>query len=223
MAFKVLVVDDSSFYRRRVKDILNEDRALTVVAEAKNGLEAVELAQQLRPDVITMDIEMPVLDGIAAVKRIMQSCPVPIVMFSSLTHEGAQATLDALDAGAADFLPKKFEDIAKDRTEAALILRAKVRMLARRAPLSALRRPASAATARVAKPIAKPALERALPTNAPGKQFLRSTSLLSGNRDSESIASVNQVTRSGKHYQCLAIGTSTGGPVAPSKSANRLT
>ena len=92
MAFKVLVVDDSSFYRRRVKDILNEDRSLDVVGEAKNGREAIELIKKLRPDVVTMDVEMPVMDGISAVRRIMDECPVPVIMFSSLTHQGAKAT-----------------------------------------------------------------------------------------------------------------------------------
>ena len=141
MAFKVLVVDDSSFYRRRVKDILNEDRSLDVVGEAKNGREAIELIKKLRPDVVTMDVEMPVMDGISAVRRIMDECPVPVIMFSSLTHQGAKATLDALDAGAVDFLPKRFEEIAKDRSDAATILRTKVRLLARRTPLSTQRRP----------------------------------------------------------------------------------
>ena len=113
MAFKVLVVDDSSFYRRRVKDILNEDRSLEVVGEAANGREAVEKVKALRPDVVTMDVEMPLMDGIEAVKRIMTECPVSIIMFSSLTHEGAKATLDALEAGAVDFLPKRLRILPK--------------------------------------------------------------------------------------------------------------
>jgi CheY-like chemotaxis protein len=74
--------------------------------------------EQLRPDVITMDIEMPVLDGISAVREIMAKCPTPILMFSSLTHEGAKATLDALDAGAPRFSAQEFEDIARDKDEA---------------------------------------------------------------------------------------------------------
>ena len=122
MVFKVLVVDDSSFYRRRVREILDDDRELEVVGEAKNGREALEKIDALAPDVVTMDVEMPVMDGISAVKAIMAKRPLPILMFSSLTHHGAQATLDALEAGALDFLPKKFEDIAKDRKDAARML-----------------------------------------------------------------------------------------------------
>ena len=100
MVVKVLVVDDSSFFRRRVSEIINQDPTLEVIDTAQNGREAVEKAMRLQPDVITMDIEMPVMDGISAVREIMAKCPTPTLMFSSLTHDGAKATLDALDAGA---------------------------------------------------------------------------------------------------------------------------
>lgn len=109
MAIKVLVVDDSSFFRRRVSEIINSDARLEVVDVAANGREAVEKALSVKPDVITMDIEMPVMDGITAVREIMAKSPVPILMFSSLTHDGAKATLDALEAGALDFLPKNLK------------------------------------------------------------------------------------------------------------------
>ena len=224
MAFKVLVVDDSSFYRRRVKDILNEDRSLEVVGEAANGREAVEKVKSLRPDVVTMDVEMPLMDGIEAVKRIMAECPVSIIMFSSLTHEGAKATLDALEAGAVDFLPKRFEDIAKDRSDAATLLRTKVRLLARRAPVASLRprptpRPASLLKKSPPAP-AKPA--RPMPSNAPKSTFVRSSTLLSGSQDAVEPVVVSQVQRSGKRYRCLAIGASTGGPVALQKVLTHL-
>ncbi|MGL5697188.1 MAG: response regulator, partial [Plesiomonas shigelloides] len=106
MGIKVLVVDDSVFFRRRVSEILNSHPQLEVIDTANNGKEALEKVQQLRPDVVTMDIEMPVMNGIDAAREIMRVRPTPILMFSSLTHEGAKATLDALDAGAVDFLPK---------------------------------------------------------------------------------------------------------------------
>lgn len=83
MPYKVLVVDDSSFFRRRVTDILNADPNLVVVDVAVNGIEAVEKAKILKPDVITMDIEMPRLNGIDAVKQIMKDAPTSIIMFSS--------------------------------------------------------------------------------------------------------------------------------------------
>ena len=79
---------------------------MEVIDTAQNGREAIDKALRLQPDVITMDVEMPVLDGISAVREIMAKCPTPILMFSSLTQDGAKATLDALAAGALDFLPK---------------------------------------------------------------------------------------------------------------------
>ena len=195
MAFKVLVVDDSAFYRRSLRKILEEDRMLTVVGEASNGVEAIQLIQSLSPDVVTMDVEMPVMDGISAVKRIMHESPVPILMFSSLTHDGATATLDALDAGALDFLPKKFEDISENKKDALSLLRTKVRIVARRKPF-------------MRKTEAKY-------TSVPqSKGFMRSSNVLTGSTHSSEQVSVSSVRTSGKHYQCLAIGSSTGGPVA---------
>ena len=129
MPVRVLVVDDSGFFRRRVKEILEADPAIEVIGLAENGEQAINEARKLRPDVITMDIEMPVMDGITATRKIMEITPTPIIMFSSLTTEGAQATLDALDAGAVDFLPKRFEDISKDREEAKKLLCQRVRSL----------------------------------------------------------------------------------------------
>jgi two-component system chemotaxis response regulator CheB len=131
MVTRVLVVDDSGFFRRRILEILEADARIKVVGTAANGKEAVEQVAQLKPDVVTMDIEMPVMDGITAVRHIMAANPTPVLMFSSLTHDGAQATLDALDAGAVDFLPKRFEDIAKDRDQAKLLLRRRIHAVAR--------------------------------------------------------------------------------------------
>ena len=129
MATRVLVVDDSGFFRRRVSEMLESDPLIKVIGMAENGQEAVDKAAALKPDVITMDIEMPVLDGISATRRIMAKTPTPIIMFSSLTTEGAQATLDALEAGAVDFLPKRFEDIARDKDEVRKLLCQRVRAI----------------------------------------------------------------------------------------------
>lgn len=117
MAIKVLVVDDSGFFRRRVSDIINADPRMKVVGEASNGREAIEQNDALQPDVITMDYEMPVMDGITALRNIMMRRPVPVLMFSSLTFEDARVTLDALDAGALDYLPKNFDAVAKGTAE----------------------------------------------------------------------------------------------------------
>jgi two-component system chemotaxis response regulator CheB len=201
MVYKILIVDDSTFFRRRIKQILEEDSELEVIGEAKNGLEAIKLVASLKPDVVTMDIEMPVMDGITAVKRIMAICPVPIVMFSSLTQEGAQATLEALDAGALDFLPKKFEDIALNRKEAILLLQNRVKALCGR-------RMIGASTFLRTRTYA-PSTATVLPT----KSVSRSTTL--GTKSNFSGATSS-------HYACLAIGTSTGGPVALQKILTKL-
>ncbi len=129
---KVLVVDDSSFFRRRITEFLSSDPNIEVIAQAVDGLDAVEKTNQLNPDVITMDIEMPRLDGISAVKKIRETKSTPILMFSSLTHDGAKATFEALDAGASDFLPKKFEDIATEKSDAIKMLCDRVKSLSKK-------------------------------------------------------------------------------------------
>ena len=118
MTIKVLIVDDSAFFRKRLSEIISGDPLLEVVGEAKDGKEGVLLTSTLHPDVVTMDVEMPVMDGIEAVKEIMAKNPTPILMFSSLTTEGASSTMKALEAGAVDFMPKNFSDIAHRREEA---------------------------------------------------------------------------------------------------------
>ncbi|WP_415883436.1 protein-glutamate methylesterase/protein-glutamine glutaminase [Neptuniibacter sp. QD34_54] len=106
MSIRVLVVDDSGFFRHRITDLLSGDSRIEVVGSAQNGMEAVEQAKKLKPDLITMDVEMPQMNGIEAVRVIMRECPTNILMLSSLTHEGAQVTLQALEAGALDYLSK---------------------------------------------------------------------------------------------------------------------
>ena len=106
MAIRVLIVDDSGFFRHRIEEILRGESRIEVIGSATNGKEAVEKAKQLKPDVITMDVEMPQLNGIDAVRIIMRECPTNVLMLSSLTHEGARITLQALEAGAADYFPK---------------------------------------------------------------------------------------------------------------------
>ena len=114
VSYKVLIVDDSSFFQIRLKSIIEEHEELQVIGIAENGQQAVDMEEQLRPDIITMDYEMPYLDGVSAVKQIMAKRQVPIVMFSSMTYEGAKITLDALAAGAVDFIPKNFAEVSRD-------------------------------------------------------------------------------------------------------------
>jgi two-component system chemotaxis response regulator CheB len=102
---KVLVVDDASFMIKAVSEILNSDSGVEVVGSAKNGLQALEKIKELKPDVITLDVDMPIMDGLRAVRHIMLECPVPVVMLSSLFNNGT-ITFEALRLGVVDFLPK---------------------------------------------------------------------------------------------------------------------
>ncbi len=116
MTVKVLIVDDSSFFRKRLAEIIAADPRLEVVATASNGEEALQQVHIHKPDVVTMDLEMPVMDGITAVRKIKTISQTPVLMLSTWTTEGAKTTLDALEAGATDFLPKRFEDLSSDHT-----------------------------------------------------------------------------------------------------------
>lgn len=215
MAVKVLVVDDSGFFRRRVSEILSADPTIQVVGTATNGKEAIDQALALKPDVITMDYEMPMMDGITAVRHIMQRCPTPVLMFSSLTHEGARVTLDALDAGAVDYLPKNFEDISRNPDKVKQLLCEKVHTISRsnrrfgsyasHAPVAA---PAPASSSHTpASSLASPAAAR---TPAPARAA------------APAAAPAHSPAPKRKPYKLVAIGTSTGGPVALQRVLTQL-
>jgi two-component system, chemotaxis family, protein-glutamate methylesterase/glutaminase len=127
---RVLVVDDSAFMRHAVGRLITESGDMTVVGAASNGEEGLRAAAELHPDVITLDVEMPVLDGPGMLRRLMASNPTRVVMLSSLTTEGAAVTLDALDAGAIDFVAKPGGSLSIDVGRVADDLVAKVRAAA---------------------------------------------------------------------------------------------
>ncbi|WPN48786.1 chemotaxis response regulator protein-glutamate methylesterase [Pseudomonas sp. P8_241] len=216
MAVKVLVVDDSGFFRRRVSEILSADSNIQVVGTATNGKEAIDQALALKPDVITMDYEMPMMDGITAVRHIMQRCPTPVLMFSSLTHEGARVTLDALDAGAVDFLPKNFEDISRNPEKVKQLLCEKILSISRSnrrvstysapAPVHAPA-PAPAPAPSSIGSYASSVPARPVPTPVPARSHAPAPSSPAPKR---------------KAYKLLAIGTSTGGPVALQRVLTQL-
>lgn len=171
MAIKVLIVDDSTFFRKRLTEIIKGDPAFEVIGEAKDGKEGVEKTLSLHPDVITMDVEMPVMDGITAVQEIMSKCPTPILMFSSLTFEGANSTFRALEAGAVDFMPKNFDDIAHRREDALNTLRASIKAVAR----SHIRRSVPRASLSSASTAGSSSVSGASATSAPSSLGTRST------------------------------------------------
>ncbi|AUG01043.1 two-component system, chemotaxis family, response regulator CheB [Pseudomonas sp. NFPP07] len=214
MAVKVLVVDDSGFFRRRVSEILSADINIQVVGTATNGKEAIDQALALKPDVITMDYEMPMMDGITAVRHIMQRCPTPVLMFSSLTHEGARVTLDALDAGAVDFLPKNFEDISRNPEKVKQLLCEKVHSISRS------NRRFSSYSAPAPQPAAAPKPAPTSTSSFGGTAPARPAPAPIPARTPAAGASSPAPKR--KAYKLVAIGTSTGGPVALQRVLTQL-
>ncbi len=103
---RIMIVDDSAFMRKLLSDLFSSQPDFTVVDTARNGVDAVEKVKILKPDLITMDVEMPVMDGITALEIIMKETPIPVLMISSLTKSGAEATIRALELGAVDFVAK---------------------------------------------------------------------------------------------------------------------
>lgn len=192
MAVKVLIVDDSSFFRRRVKDMLSGDPRLQIVGEAVDGEDAVAKTRSLRPDIITMDIEMPRMDGITATRKIMAFSKVPILIFSSFSTEGAKLTLDALDAGAVDYLPKKLEDLSRNRRQATMALCERLVSLGGRQTYGGV-------GTRVAQRASQGARAVAAPAPAAGRR-----------------------ARKLQKVDLVAIGSSTGGPVALQEVLTKL-
>ncbi|MCK9801755.1 chemotaxis response regulator protein-glutamate methylesterase [Pseudomonas chlororaphis] len=216
MAVKVLVVDDSGFFRRRVSEILSADSNIQVVGTATNGKEAIDQALALKPDVITMDYEMPMMDGITAVRHIMQRCPTPVLMFSSLTHEGARVTLDALDAGAVDFLPKNFEDISRNPEKVKQLLCEKVHSISR----SNRRFSSYSAPAPVAAPAPAPTPAASSTSSFGSSAPVRPAPAPAPAPARAAVGSSSVPKR--KAYKLVAIGTSTGGPVALQRVLTQL-
>jgi len=219
MVVKVLVVDDSGFFRRRVSEILSADTTIQVVGTATNGKEAIDQALALKPDVITMDYEMPMMDGITAVRHIMQRCPTPVLMFSSLTHEGARVTLDALDAGAVDFLPKNFEDISRNPDKVRQLLCEKVHSISRS------NRRVGGYSAPAPAPVATPSPAPAPASSSSSSSFnpapVRSAPAPAPARPAPASAPSSPAPKR-KAYKLVAIGTSTGGPVALQRVLTQL-
>jgi len=127
---RVLVVDDSALMRLRISDILNSDNGIVVVATARDGEDGIKKATEIKPDVITLDIEMPRLDGLQALGYIMSEIPTPVVMLSAFTQKGAEATFRSLEYGAVDFVSKPSGTISRDIERVGTELIAKVKMAA---------------------------------------------------------------------------------------------
>jgi two-component system chemotaxis response regulator CheB len=134
---KVLIVDDSALIRRLLTEILSADPQLEVVGSAPDPLVARDQIKQLKPDVLTLDVEMPRMDGLSFLENLMRLHPLPVLMVSSLTEAGAEVTLQALELGAIDFVTKPKIDVSAGLQEYAETLREKVRALGRVRPRGA--------------------------------------------------------------------------------------
>ena len=128
---RVLVVDDSALVRQLMTEMLGADPGIEVVGTASDPYIARERIKQLSPDVLTLDVEMPRMDGLTFLRNLMRLRPMPVVMVSTLTQAGAQVTLDALELGAVDYVAKPTLDIARGLADYAGVLTAKVRQAAR--------------------------------------------------------------------------------------------
>jgi len=113
-AIRVLIIEDSAFMRKMITDILASDSSIHVVGTARNGKDGLEKIKQRSPDVVTLDVEMPVMDGIETLERIMTIAPLPVVMLSSSTREGTQKAVRAISIGAVDVIPKPSGAISLD-------------------------------------------------------------------------------------------------------------
>ena len=168
----VIVVDDSAFMRKSLSMMLESDPQIKVVATARNGREGIEKIRQFHPDLVTMDIEMPEMDGLTALRTIMKEMPVPVLMVSSLTTEGAQATLEALNLGAVDFIPKELSYVSLDIAKIKEELITKVKQIAQSKSLQFRLQRIRAGSARPA---------------APAGGAARSTSVASGRKDLRAV------------------------------------
>src|SRR5579862_4552654 len=190
--YRVLIVDDSAFMRKVLETIINSDETLQVVGQAKDGREAVTLAESLKPDVITMDINMPHVDGLQATAQIMTTNPRPIVIVSSESREGADSTLKALELGAIDFVSKPSSGIDLDMQSVREDLLRKVRMSAKVRVVRTASRLASTVQGTNTAPAAA-----ATPKPAPS---------LASRSASSTASSLDQ------RFPVVVLGASTGGP-----------
>ena len=159
---RVLVVDDSAFMRNAISSYLTQDAGIEVVGTARDGVDCLEKVKQLQPDVITLDLEMPRMDGLETLKQLMSSNPLPVIMISSLTEFGAEATLKAMEAGAMDFIPKT---MANDKDAFGDEIRRKVKLLARRKAFIRLKYSSQRQTMRPASTPTTPPLSSRLPSS----------------------------------------------------------
>lgn len=201
---KVLIVDDSIFMRKALESLLSGEPDIEIVGLAKNGKEGVDMAAQFHPDVITMDIEMPTMDGITALEIIMKNNPTPVIMVSSLTKEGADATLKALDLGAVDFMTKDSQSFGGADIERGL--KDKIRKFAKNKGVVRLLTHSASSQPQQQTPSYR--LSGSFATQAPHVSTPFAHGAQNGNIDGSKRVVINKTGIK----RVVALGTSTGGP-----------
>ena len=198
---RVLVVDDSAFMRRSISTLIEKDDQIKVVGIAVNGQDALTKIKDLDPDVVTMDVEMPVMDGITALSNIMKSEPLPVIMVSSLTHQGADTTLRALEIGAVDFIAKEASSSLSNLDSFSKEIIAKIHTFSRRkAFMRLVKRRQDKKTAQ-----------------APSSGTLARQGLSPQKTGAAAPGSATARPRPRRNCDIVAIGVSTGGPPAVQK------
>ena len=188
-SIKVLVVDDSALMREQICELITEDPGLEVIGTASDGLDALAKIAELKPDIVTLDVQMPRMDGLATLDRILEENPVPVIMVSSLTQRAAATTLDALQRGALDYIGKP-ENLKETGTKFRDELSQKLRTMA----------------------------------HADVKRVMRLRRNRAEKAATQTIVTPDSTGFSAKDYEgcCIAIGISTGGPPALSKTFPEL-
>lgn len=191
---KVLIIDDSIMVRRVLQDIINSTDDMEVIGTAADPYEAREIIKNIKPDVITLDVEMPKMDGITFLDKLMRAMPTPVVMISSMTHDNAEVTMKALDLGAVDYIPKPSQGVFSSLEEIAEEIVEKLR---------------AALT---------------IPPEYLEKHKLREKMVHTQENvlDSNEIAIIKKTVRFSKLFPVIAIGASTGGTVAIEYLLRRL-
>ncbi len=231
---RLLIVDDSSFMRSAIKRMLQGEQDIEIVAEAKNGVEGLELAEKHKPDIITLDIEMPICNGLDMLEKLMQTNPTPVIMLSSLTTKDAEPTLKALELGALDFMPK-YKEGATSINDLQNELIMKIRIFSKRAAMMRLRRttsiktapPAMAASSATSTASSRPVSSATMPSVKLGQTAGTSTASSSLQAkaqkpssvgvSSNDVASVLSIPDGIPKKSLVGIGVSTGGPPAIQK------
>ena len=208
---RIVNVDDSAFMIKALEMMLKGVDDIEIVGIAKNGKEAIEKVKQLKPDVITLDIEMPVMDGISALKVLMKESPLPVIMLSSLTTDGAESTMEALSIGAADFIAKQSSFVSLDIIKIKEELVSKIRYFAKN-KFSVLQ---NLARQKVAQRKNSIPVKKTVP-----KKTINENTLIGGSANP--ILTSEPVIKIKNNTEIVVIGSSTGGPAALQKVIPKL-